>query len=339
MVPLLTYEARKFRRPLAEPASGLLSLPLGQLLWGAATVGATPISMGGTPRPLIELCWRAAMAAASLEEDSSGHWVITDGYRRLDPSEKRAVSYFLGMMQAKIMCERLLRAPHLMHLDAFLAMTGQTTNTSRPDLVGLNLPAMDVTIAVEAKGLTGRRDAKVIRKAKEQARSLPGVLSTSSALRVASVASFNAQWRWEAYLEDPPGPVQPLGSLTPGALLAAYYRPLVGSLLEVPDSQVRDSQAMTIAELPGIDLVLGIPTAIVTIIQPLPLTGPIETGQLLDASAALLRVVRSRQFASPGETDELDEEISIGVQERPRPYTGLDGVYIGPGPSWLRSPR
>ena len=55
---------------------------------------------------------------------------------------------------------------------------------------------MDVTIAVEAKGRTGGWDDEVTRKAKEQARSLPGVLSTSSALRVASVASFNAQWRW-----------------------------------------------------------------------------------------------------------------------------------------------
>ena len=164
---------------------------------------------------------------------------MTDGYWRLDPSEKRAVSYFLGMTQAKIMCERLLRAPHLIHLDAFLAMIGQSTRTSRPDLVGLSLPAMDVTIAVEAKGRTGGRDDEVIRKAKKQARSLPGVLSTSSALRVASVASFDARRRWEAYLEDPPGPVQPLDSLTPGALLAAYYRPLVAALLEAPQGQVR----------------------------------------------------------------------------------------------------
>ena len=115
---------------------------------------------------------------------------MTDGYWRLDPSEKRAVSYFLGMTQAKIMCERLLHAPHLIHLDAFLAMIGQTTRTSRPDLVGLSLPAMDVTIAVEAKGRTGGRDDQIIHKAKAQARSLPGVLSTSSALRVASVASL-----------------------------------------------------------------------------------------------------------------------------------------------------
>ena len=238
------------------------------------------------------------------------------------------------------MCGRLLRAPHLIHLDAFLAMIGQTTRASRPDLVGLSLPGMDVTIAVEAKGRTGGRDDEVTRKAKEQARSLPGVLSTSSALRVASVASFDAQWRWEAYLEDPPGPVQPLDSLTPGALLAAYYRPLVAALLEAPQDQVRDDDdAMTITQLPGIDLALGIPTAIVTIIRTLPLTGPVAAGQLQETGAALQQAVPTRQFTSKGETAGPDEEVSRGLQEPLRPYTGLDGVFIRPGPSWPRVPR
>lgn len=97
--------------------------------------------MGGTPRPLVELCWRADLAAASLEEDPAGHWAMTNGYWRLDPSEKRAISYFLGMTQARIMCGRLLRAPHLIHLDAFLTMIGQTTRASRPDLVAALLEA------------------------------------------------------------------------------------------------------------------------------------------------------------------------------------------------------
>jgi hypothetical protein len=339
-MPFLPYEARKFSMPLAEPASGLLSLPLAELIWGAITVGATPISMGGTPRPLIELCWRAALIAASLEEDpSSGRWVKTPGYRRLDPSEKRAVSYFLGMTQAKIMCERLLRAPHLIHLDTYLAMTGRATRASRPDLIGVSLPAMDITIAVEAKGRAGGRNDEVTRKAKEQARSLPGVLSTSSALRVASVASFDPRDHWEAYLEDPPGPFQPLDSLTAGSLLAAYYRPLVAALLEAQDDQATEDGYTTIAQLPGIDLVFGIPTFIVTIVRTMPSAGLVTADQLRGVGATLLEAVRNRPLASRGETTGPYEEDSVGLPERPRPYTGLDGVYIGLGPSWLQALR
>jgi hypothetical protein len=38
--------------------------------------------------------------------------------------------------------------------------------------------------------------------AKKQAQSLPAVMSASSAVRVASVASFDPRGYWEAYLED-----------------------------------------------------------------------------------------------------------------------------------------
>lgn len=114
------------------------------------------------------------------------------------------------MTQAKITCERLLRTPHTIHLDAHLAMIGQPSRASRPDLVGINLPSMNCAIAVEAKGRTGGRTDKVIRNAKKQASFLPEILSTSGAIRVASVASFDPRGRWEAYVEDPVGPIQPL---------------------------------------------------------------------------------------------------------------------------------
>jgi hypothetical protein len=140
-MPFLSYEARNFSTLLAGPASGSLSLPLARL---SVTVGMTPFSMGGAPRPILEVGWRAALTAASLTEDpASGRWARTAGYRRLDPSEKRAVSYFLGMIQAKITREHLLNAPHLIHLDADLAMIGPPSRASRPDLIGLSLPSLD----------------------------------------------------------------------------------------------------------------------------------------------------------------------------------------------------
>jgi hypothetical protein len=82
-MPSLPYETRNFGTPLAGPSAGSLSLPLARLVWGAVTVGAVPFSMGGTPRPLLELGWRATLTAASLTEDpASGRWAMTAGYRR-----------------------------------------------------------------------------------------------------------------------------------------------------------------------------------------------------------------------------------------------------------------
>jgi hypothetical protein len=57
------------------------------------------------------------------------------------------------------------------------------------------------------------------------------------------------------------------------------------------------------------------------------------------AGAALLQATPTRLFASKDEASGPDEEISVDLQDPLRPYTGMDGVYIRPGPSWLRSPR
>jgi hypothetical protein len=112
-MPYIAYEARNFAAALAVPTAGRMPLPMPELVWGAMTVGALPISMGGLQRPVLEAGWRAAMVAANLDTDEkSGSWVKAAAYRRLDGSEKSAVSYFLGMTQAKVTCARLLRAPH-----------------------------------------------------------------------------------------------------------------------------------------------------------------------------------------------------------------------------------
>lgn len=335
-MPFINYETANFAPELVEVKSGQLSLPMAELIYAAATMGALPVGMGGAQRPLLELCWRVAMVGASLEvAPRSGAWVKTEAYRRLDGSEKSAVSYFLGMTQAKITCARLLQAPHLIHLDAFLAMIGQPTNRSRPDLVGVSSD-MEATIAVEAKGLSGRWRREVAEKAKKQTASLPGVRATSQIIRVASVASFDRQDRWEAYLEDPPAPVQPHVSLSVGSVLTTYYRPLVAALLEaVGPSDSEDDGGTVKARLPSIDLTLGVPTAIVEAMQLLPPTGRLTPRQMATTGAALVKVVRDRSFlfmATAG-VDRKEEGAKVSLP-RDRSHRGLDGVYVELGPTW-----
>jgi hypothetical protein len=241
------------------------------------------------------------------------------------------------MTQAKITCERLLRTPHLIHLDAYLAMIGKPTRVSRPDLVGIRMPSMDCTIAVEAKGRTGSRTEKVVRNAKKQASSLPGILSTSGAIHVASVASFDSQGLWEAYLEDPPGPIAPLAYLSAESLLAAYYRPLVASLLAAGGSRTIEDDAMILAQLPGIDLTLGIPAPIVTVMSTLQPGESVSFDQLHNIGASLLETVSS-VFASRSGGSEPDQ-MKTAAPQRLGQYTGLDGVYVGLGTTWQQAFR
>lgn len=68
----LTFETTKFTAP-KPPRRGTVHISRSRLVLGAMMVGATPIAMGGHPRPDVELTWRAAMAEASVEE-RGGRW-------------------------------------------------------------------------------------------------------------------------------------------------------------------------------------------------------------------------------------------------------------------------
>jgi hypothetical protein len=64
--------------------------------------------------------WRSAMIRAAIQPGPDAYW-RSDRYARLDPSEKGAVSFFLGQAQAKAtfthragamrgrLCRRLVR--------------------------------------------------------------------------------------------------------------------------------------------------------------------------------------------------------------------------------------
>ena len=330
---LLHFETSGFPAP-APALSGDLQITLARLLWGAMTVGATPVALGAHPRPFIEMSWRAAMVEASVEEDtSSGQWIMTDGYYRLDRSEKTAISYFLGMTQAKITCDMLLGVPHLVHLDAILALQGQTTNKSRPDLVGFDYASMTYSIAVEAKGRTHNRTAKVTNDAKKQVMLLPTVVATTSALRVASVAFFDGNYSWHAYLEDPVGPYEELEPQTIETLLVAYYRPVVATLLTAGIDRNVGDDITVFARLPGIDLTLGLPSAIVNSVSDLPLTGPVPPEQVISVGRNLRGIVSDLSDKPLTRLPDWNARGALEAQN-PRSFTGSDGVQVQLGESW-----
>jgi hypothetical protein len=299
------------------------------------TVGVSPASLGGPSRPLIEICWRAAMVLASLEPDPvSGRWRKSHSYHRLDPSEKSAVSYFLGLTQAKITCELLLGVPHLVHLDALLVLHGMPIRDSRPDLIGFDPVSRAYGIAVEAKGRTNGRTADVTAEAKKQAGLLPPVPGVPSDVGVASVSSFDTRGRWQAYLEDPPRSRDSQDNQGIGPLLVAYYRPLVFALQDAGIDRGASDRATVVARLPGMDMRLGLPGDVVSIISQVPATGPIPAGRLREAAAGLAEAITgdTTQLGMGGVLNLADEDLEA---QSLRYCTGLDGVSVELGPSWF----
>lgn len=275
---------------------------------------------------------------ANVEEDPTSYrWVKSEAYNRLDQSEKSAVSYFLGMTQAKVTCEMLLGVPHLVHLDAVLALLGETTKKSRPDFVGFDLASMSYTLAVEAKGRTHGWTAKVTETAKLQAGLLPTIVNTTSDIRVASIAYFNTDGAWEAYLEDPPAVYTGLDDrLTIATLLVTYYRPLVAALLTEGLIEDRSSDNQTvIVRLPAIDIWLGVPRVVVNILRELRSVERLTKNQMEAAGADIAGAIAglpSKTAAS--RTSETWQARGLSEVADPTVCTGLDGVQVRLGESW-----
>lgn len=147
-----------------------------------------------------DLVVRSHTVYANLQENYS-HLERSGLYSGLDPTEKSGVSYFMGMIAAKVLCARLLDTPWLFHVSMVNALGGTFAlkGKSQPDLVGLRRNRN--WIVAEAKGRTWGYSASAMAAAKRQTRQLRTINGQFPSLRVAVQASFNPKLEWA--IEDP----------------------------------------------------------------------------------------------------------------------------------------
>ena len=161
-MPQLTYDASNFPASygplLAGPHS--LSFTWPDLLWAAISAGRGELAhlFRHGPFSNFEIVYRAAIIFSNLCETASGAIRRSAAYDGLDPSEKGAISYFVGLTIAKLFVGMQLDVPWLMHLDVYrLQLQPVLHGSSRPDLVGCNVAgdwivveaaAIDIRLAV-----------------------------------------------------------------------------------------------------------------------------------------------------------------------------------------------
>ena len=172
-MPAIPYHATNFPVHWGPNLAGNheLHVSWADLVWAAVSVG----------KPSFDHLWahgrysrcdqivRSHTVYANLRE-VNGYLNKSALYEELDPTEKGATSYFMGMMVAKLFAERFFYTPWLMHL-SWLRRLGNTVaqiNKSEPDLVGLNL-RRDWIVA-EAKGRTGQFSQSAMIAAKRKTR-------------------------------------------------------------------------------------------------------------------------------------------------------------------------
>ena len=217
---------------------GNLETNWGELLWAAITVGRpnTAYVFQHGDASYWEAVFRLSLVQMALNQEAfSKSFHRTDAFRALDPSEKGAVSYFLGMTVCKLFASRLLGTPWLLHLDVFRDQLHPDIlgGRSRPDLVGQD--SNGAWYAFESKGRSSVPSSEDKRKAKMQARRLVSVDFTDCSLHIGAISYFKGD-KLEFYWCDPnpeePEKLKPVAVHVPDEAWRIYYEPALSFALD-----------------------------------------------------------------------------------------------------------
>ena len=140
-MPFIDYDHDDF--PIGRmPASGhRLTVTWDEILWAAITVGRPDLYhvFEHGESSLYEAVFRWSMIRMSLEQRGPGgnRLYRTPAFKHMDPTEKGAVNYFLGLVICKLFAARLLDAPWTLHLDIWRNILNPVllAGRSRPDMV------------------------------------------------------------------------------------------------------------------------------------------------------------------------------------------------------------
>jgi len=226
---LLPYTSEAFPAGVLFNGSAELSVTWNEILWAALTIGRPSVHhafANGVPS-LHEAIFRLSLVRMALEQygPSATRLRRTGAFKSLDPTEKGAISYFLGMTFCKVFASRLLHTPWLLHLDVFKAtIPTSVLGRSRPDLIGQHTGSGD-WVAFETKGRAGKPSATDRTKAKTQALRLLSVNGAPCTLHVGSFTFF-ANDALAFHWIDPPGePRKPIEVTDVGDAWRFYYGP------------------------------------------------------------------------------------------------------------------
>ena len=267
----IPYISTGFAESMGQDVCGSNTCECGwpDVVWAAITVGRASWShvVGYGLCSDWEIIYRAAIVYANLTQGVGGYIHKSAAYIGLDPSEKGAVSYFLGLMSAKLLSERYLDVPWLLHLDRYrdLLDVELASGRSRPDLVGRSL--QDKWIALEAKGRSDKLGSGIVDGAVSQARRVTGICGGEPEMRIGLACYFD-NGRFMIDWRDPPSDRESVTKPSPSTerFLAAYYAPFV-ELLKRHGADVAveatGGRRFVITALSDADMVVGLDGAII----------------------------------------------------------------------------
>jgi hypothetical protein len=260
---------------------------------------------------MFEMVYRTAIIYANLLEMPDRFFGRSSAYSGLDPSEKGAISYFMGLTLTKAFVARSLNVPWLMHVDVYRQQFGVALIPSggRPDLFGAD--AAGNWVVAESKGRTNGHDDVALIKAKVQASQVALISGVAPSLSIGLVTSFS-NGRLTLVADDPPTEASDKGTewwVERNQFRDVYYRPFKSLFenREVSEERILDRRVRTV-RIDSSDLVVGL-------------------------DDARMEELGHREVGATGAP--VAHEMPLDTDDRA--FLGIDGIFVRLGDSWERS--
>lgn len=270
-MPIIDFETFHFPHRYGLPnAVHTLDCTWSDIILAAVTVGRKNWEWVTKYGPLSEheMAFRINMILAFLEENSSREIERTDNFITLDPSEKVAISYFLGLVGTKLIAEKVFNIPWLMHLDVYTKFATGTDKVylekwisernTRPDLIGLD--KRRDWVVIEAKGRTNNMGLTSLQKAKDQTKNIKTINGQYPTLRFANSTYFSRNI-WNFSLVDPEEYHEnaPDIEITLGQFYRDYYSTIYNFLQHDDTEKIEyENNSYIVRELQGTSVKIGI---------------------------------------------------------------------------------
>lgn len=264
-MPTIDYMSEDF--PAGGPVangSKTLTATWDDLLWAAVTVGRPNrnyVFQHGMAS-MYEALFRWSLVRMALEQSGprGRRFLRTDAARSLDPSEKGAVNYFLGMATCKMFAAKLLDAPWLLHLDVFRPMLNPVlSGRSRPDLVGQTQSGQ--WLAFESKGRVSPPAVDARDKAKTQAQRCVSISGTPVTYHIGGIMYFKNDslhffWRDPQHGDaDRPSKIE---LNVTDSMWQYYYLPTLELISSNPETLERMLREPVLVKAAHLDIQIGV---------------------------------------------------------------------------------
>lgn len=254
----IEYQSEDFPSATIANGAAVLNTSWDDILWSAVTVGRPNrqyVFRHGLASS-YEALFRWSLTRMAIEQRGPAGRRLrrTDAQRTLDPTEKGAVSYFLGMTFCKLFAASLLDTPWLLHLDVFRPLLDPVLRSrSRPDLVGQET-ATGNWHAFECKGRASKPNEDAKSKAKDQAGRLVSVNGVDCTLHIGAISYFYGDVL-RFYWRDPkPKELKPIEIPEVGEAWRHYYHPIWEIIQRDPRIRFEDVGMFVSVEEADIDV-------------------------------------------------------------------------------------